>query len=244
MNVELVLVLFVALLYGPTVLWLVLRTLRGHRRRLPESWRLRTPARLAGRIRRRRGARRSGRVLGLRRLPFAEPARVEPLLQLSDGEGLRQSPGCRPADGERLGPGDGRRHRRTHRRGGWDHGDPSGTLECPGDCPRSLAELSSSRRCCSRTRASAARRLPVSRVANDPSTRYDFPDPGNSCRPTGTTRSQPIDLGHQQSRCLTAAHVQCARYRAVEVVVAGEPVARSHPRRKRTPAGKRPGPVV
>jgi len=38
MNVELVLVLFVALLYGPTVLWLVLRTLRGHRRRLPESF--------------------------------------------------------------------------------------------------------------------------------------------------------------------------------------------------------------
>ena len=38
MNVEPVLVLFIALLYGPTVLWLVLRTLRGHRRRLPESF--------------------------------------------------------------------------------------------------------------------------------------------------------------------------------------------------------------
>ena len=37
MNVELLLVLFIALLYGPTVLWLVFRTLRGHRRRLPES---------------------------------------------------------------------------------------------------------------------------------------------------------------------------------------------------------------
>jgi len=74
---------------------------------------------------------------------------------------------------------------------------------------------------------------------NDPSTRYDFPDPANFChapsergaRPVassrrlvagtaGTRRAQPIDVGHQMSRCLTAAHGQCARYPAAEVVAA------------------------
>jgi hypothetical protein len=74
---------------------------------------------------------------------------------------------------------------------------------------------------------------------NDPSTRYDFPDPANLCHATsergatsvasprrfvtsmaGTRRSQPIGVEHQKSRCLTAAHKQCARYPAVEVVAA------------------------
>ena len=44
MNVELVLVLFVALLYGPTVLWLIVRTLRGHRSGCPRASRLSTPS--------------------------------------------------------------------------------------------------------------------------------------------------------------------------------------------------------
>jgi len=74
---------------------------------------------------------------------------------------------------------------------------------------------------------------------DDPSTRYDFPDPANLCHATsqqgtmavasprriltgvaGTRRSSPIGLGHQESHCLTAAHEQCARYPAVEVVAA------------------------
>jgi len=74
---------------------------------------------------------------------------------------------------------------------------------------------------------------------DDPSTRYDFPDPTNLCHATsewgatsvasprriltgvaGTRRSSPIGLGHQESHCLTAAHEQCARYPAVEVVAA------------------------
>lgn len=74
---------------------------------------------------------------------------------------------------------------------------------------------------------------------DDPSTRYDFPDPANVClapsgRGTtslasprrfltgtaGTRRPQPIAAQHQKSHCLTAAHQQCARYPAVEVVAA------------------------
>ena len=76
-------------------------------------------------------------------------------------------------------------------------------------------------------------------LRDDPSTRYDYPDPANLCHATsergatavasprriltgvaGTRRSSPIGLGHQESHCLTAAHEQCARYPAVEVVAA------------------------
>ena len=71
----------------------------------------------------------------------------------------------------------------------------------------------------------------------DPSTRYDFPDPGNRCHATsargvmsvasprqiltgivGTERPQPIGVKYQESRCLTAAHDKCARYPAAKVV--------------------------
>ena len=71
----------------------------------------------------------------------------------------------------------------------------------------------------------------------DPSTRYDFPDPGNRCHATsergvmsvasprqiltgmvGTERAQPISVRYQESRCLTAAHNECARYPAAEGV--------------------------
>jgi hypothetical protein len=74
---------------------------------------------------------------------------------------------------------------------------------------------------------------------DDPSTRYDFPDPANLCHATagrataaatprgrvpagssGHERPQPIDPGYQVSSCLTALHVACARYPSGEVVAA------------------------
>lgn len=74
---------------------------------------------------------------------------------------------------------------------------------------------------------------------NDPSTRFDFPDPANLCHATsergvrsvafprrfargaaGARRSQPIGVEHQEARCLTAAHEECARYLAVETATA------------------------
>jgi len=84
-----------------------------------------------------------------------------------------------------------------------------------------------------------ARVCPFLGLKDDPSTRYDFPDPANRCHATserggtsvaplrrfaigtaGTTRSQPIGVIHQESLCLTAAHVQCARYPAGDGVAA------------------------
>ncbi len=74
---------------------------------------------------------------------------------------------------------------------------------------------------------------------DDPSTRYDFPDPANLChatagrgtsslaspqrlvtRVTGSGGPQLIAAQHQTSRCLTAEHQLCARFPAVEVVTA------------------------
>ena len=74
---------------------------------------------------------------------------------------------------------------------------------------------------------------------DDPSTRYEFPDPGNLCHATSergatsvasprpaltaiarTRRPQPIGVEHQRVRCLTATHRQCSIYPAVEVVAA------------------------
>jgi hypothetical protein len=74
---------------------------------------------------------------------------------------------------------------------------------------------------------------------DDPSTRYDFADPRNLCHATtghgpssassrrpsiiklaGTRKPQPIGVEHQESRCLTAAHGQCARYPAGEAITA------------------------
>jgi hypothetical protein len=87
--------------------------------------------------------------------------------------------------------------------------------------------------------AAGARVCPFFGLKDDPSTRYDFPDPANRCHATserggtsvaplrrfaigtaGTTRSQPIGVIHQESLCLTAAHVQCAQYPAGDGVAA------------------------
>jgi hypothetical protein len=70
---------------------------------------------------------------------------------------------------------------------------------------------------------------------DDPATRYDFPDPRNCCHAASgqggvavpsrrqivarwavAKGSQLIDVEHQEARCLTAAHGQCARYPAVD----------------------------
>lgn len=67
---------------------------------------------------------------------------------------------------------------------------------------------------------------------DDPSSRCDYPDPRNVChaasrgtgeasrrRPGATAkRSRPVAIEHQESHCLTAAHPHCALYPAVEVL--------------------------
>ncbi len=219
MNVELVLVLFVALLYGPTVLWLVLRTLRGHRRRLPESFASEhtSGSQLAS---------RDGEALddpdafwpcaGCRSLNRRESSRCYSCRMAKDSAS-RPAPGQQTVSGwvpvmaddiaESAGVAGGAA---VIPPAPWI---PPKMPEVPGGAPeRPTVAVGPGA-------PAVATVCPFLGLRSDPSTRYDFPDPGNSCRPAGTTRSQPIDLGHQQSRCLTAAHVQCARYRAVDVVV-------------------------
>ena len=220
MNVELLLVLFVALLYGPTVLWLVFRTLRGHRRRLPESG-------VSERMRSSQLAPGEGASLddpdafwacgGCRSLNRRESNRCYSCRMAKDSAS-RQAPGQQTVSGWVPVMADDI---------AGSTGVAVGTTVIPpapwnapempevsGGAPEQLTVAAGSEA------PAGAPVCPFLGLRNDPSTRYDFPDPGNSCRPTGATRSQPIDLGHQQSRCLTVAHAQCARYRAVEVVVA------------------------
>jgi hypothetical protein len=85
---------------------------------------------------------------------------------------------------------------------------------------------------------------PLIRLRGDPSSRFDFPHPGNACYAASVPDSTPrvlrwwrerpsqrgqeawIDLEHQESRCLTSAHAKCERYPRVDVVpttIAGAP---------------------
>ena len=220
MNVELLLVLFVALLYGPTVLWLVFRTLRGHRRRLPESI-------VSERMRSSQLAPGDGESLddpdafwacgSCRSLNRRESNRCYSCRMAKDSAS-REAPGKRSADGWVPVMADDIAGSTGVAVGTTVIPPPPWNApkmpEAPVGAPEPLTVAA-------RPEAPAGATVcPFLGLRNDPSTRYDFPDPGNSCRPTGATRSQPIDLEHQQSRCLTAAHTQCARYRAVEVVVA------------------------
>jgi hypothetical protein len=220
MNVELLLVLFIALLYGPTALWLVLRTLRGHRRRLPESG-------VSERMRGAELASGEGESLddpdafwacgGCRSLNRRESNRCYSCRMAKDATS-RQAAGQQTASGWVPVMADD-----TARSTGVAVGttvippapwNAPKTPEIPVGAPEQLTVAAGP------GAPAVAPVCPFLGLRNDPSTRYDFPDPGNSCRPAGSTRSQPIDLGHQQSRCLTVAHTQCARYRAVEAVVA------------------------
>jgi hypothetical protein len=218
MNVELVLVLFVALLYGPTVLWLVVRTLRGHRRRLPESFASEhaSSSQLAS---------RDGEALddpdafwacaGCRSLNRRESSRCYSC-RLAKDSASRPAPGQQTASGWVPVMADDIAES-TGAAGGAAVIPPAPwsapkMLEVPDGAPEQPTVAVGP------GAPGVATVCPFLGLRSDPSTRYDFPDPGNSCRPAGTTRSQPIDLGHQQARCLTVAHVHCARYRAVEVV--------------------------
>ena len=220
MNAELLLVLFVALLYGPTVLWLVFRTLRGYRRRVPESG-------VSERMRTSQLAPGEGESLddpdafwacgGCRSLNRRESNRCYSCRMAKDSAS-RLAPGQQTVSGWVPVMADDIARSTGVAVG--TAGIPPATWNAP-KTPEVPVGAPEQPTVAARPEAPAGATVcPFLGLRNDPSTRYDFPDPGNSCRPTGTTRSQPIDLGHQQSRCLTAAHVQCARYRAVEVVVA------------------------
>ena len=227
-------VLFAALLWGPTALWLVYRTLRG----------------------------RQGRLSGPFSRSQLAPDELEALVgsdgfwacgtcrSLNRGEANRCY-SCRTGKGSAGRP--------APRELPVSPGVPvmaEGTAHSSGEAARTTAALATQRdappaleilvhapeHAFSAAPPEASVGVPVCPHLgwrNDSYTRSDFPDPRNVCHATsergaasvasirrvvasvgGTRRSQPIVVEHQKSHCLTAAHKQCARYPADEVVAA------------------------
>ena len=208
MNVELVLVLFLALLYGPTVLWLGFRALRGHRGRQPAnvaSERMRGSPLTPDEVASLDDPDAFWACGACRSLNRRESNRCYSCRTAKDSAS-RQAPGRRSADGWVPVMADG-----IARPSGAAAG-PTATPVAPWHAPK-VPEIA--------VPAPEHTACPFLGLQSDPSTRYDFPDPRNSCGAPGTRRSQPIGAEHQESHCLTPAHAQCARYRAVEVVAAG-----------------------
>ena len=242
MSPELGFVLFVTLLWGPTALWLVFRTVRGNRGSPQEPF--------------------AGLSAPLRSSPLAV-AEPEALGDLDESWfcGACSSLNRRGAN---------RCYRCRTRKGSPDGPPPTDLPVGPGvpvmaaGAARSAGEVVEA----AVARATPGSALPASETPSppaesgvsdlspsapvgpaicpflgfrdDPSTRYDFADPRNLChaaaghgapsvssrRPSiiklaGTRKPQPIGVEHQESRCLTAAHEQCARYPAREGIAAG-----------------------
>lgn len=241
MSPELGFLLFVTLLWGPTALWLGYRSLRGHRGRLPgpfdgvsepmRSSQLEPdqPAALVGSdgfwvcgtcssLNRRE----ANRCYGCQAAKGSPGRQAPNELLVSPGVPVMADGIARPS------------------------GKAAGTtvaLATPRNAPPVPEILvRAPEHVLSAAPPEAAAGVPVCPflgLGDDPSTRYDFPDPRNRCYATlergatsmgsrrrfvtgmaGTRRPQPIGAEHQKSRCLTAAHGQCARYPAVEVVAA------------------------
>jgi hypothetical protein len=242
MNPEFGVVLIVALLWGPTALWLTYSTIRGHRGQhdsgpftaVSEPMRslqlapdeLEALVDLDGfwvcgtcrSLNRREGNRcyscRTAKGIAGRQAPGQLPvSRGVPVM----AEGIARSSGAATGTTVAIAP---RRNAPSA---------PETHVPAPGHLlSTALLEAPAGAPVC-----------PFLGWRDDPSTRYDYPDPANLCHATsergatsvasprriltgvaGTRRSSPIGLGHQESHCLTAAHEQCARYPAVEVVAA------------------------
>ena len=208
-------VLFVALLWGPTALWLVYRTLRGHRGRLsgPFSRSQLAPDELEASVDS-DGFWACGTCSSLNR---GEANRCYSC-RTAKGSAGRQAPSELP-----VSPGVPVMAASAAR----SSGEVAGTtlaLATPRNAPPvSEVHVRAPEKVLSAAPSEAPGGVPVCPflgLRKDPSTRYDFPDPGNSCRAAGARRPQPISVEHQKSRCLTAAHEPCARYVAVEMVAA------------------------
>ncbi len=278
MNPELGVVLFVALLWGPTALWLAYRALRGHQGGLAESsTAVSKPMRslplapdelealvdsdafwVCGTCRslnRREGNRcyscRTAKGIAGRQAPGQLPvSRGFPVM----AEGIARSPRRLPVS--RGVPVMAEGIARSPRQLPVSRGVPvtaEGIARSSGAAAGTMVALAAPRNApaapetlvpapghlLSTSLLEAPAGVPVCPFLgwrDDPATRYDFPDRGNLCHassergstsvassrpvPTGTRRPQPIDVEYQSFRCLTAAHGQCSRYVAVEVVAA------------------------
>ena len=268
MSSELGFVLFSALLWGPTALWLGYRALRGHRSRLSGSFDIASepmrgpqpapdePEALvsqgfwvcgACRSLNRREANRcysckTAMDSSDEPAPSGQPVRrmvpvmAEGVPVMAEGvpvmaEGVPVMAGGVPvmAEGVARSSGEAARTSAPPATPWAGHPVPVVPVRDPGavvtDAPRETP--------------AAVSVCPFLGFKDDPSTRCDFPDPRNLCHAgsgrgatlfasprrllagkSGAVRPQEIGAAHQVSRCLTAAHQQCARYPAVEVVAA------------------------
>ena len=235
MSPELGFVLFVALLYGPTAVWLGYRMLRSHQGRLPESSSavsepMRSPQIASDAHEAPVGSdgfwvcescrslnrREANRCYGCRTAKGSAGRQVPDQLPVSRGvpvmaDDIARSPGGAAGATVALAAP-------------WNI---PRAVEIPGPDP--VPEPASS---ASLPEAPAGTPVcPFLGFRDDPSTRFDFPDPANRCHATsergarsvaiprrfvpamtGTRRAQPIVVEHQESHCLTAAHRQCVRY--------------------------------
>jgi len=249
MSPELGFVLFVTLLWGPTALWLLFRTIRGLRASLDQPFAglsdpTRSPKFAVAQPDAQNGLDGSwfcGSCRSLNRREADRCYRCRTMKDVTDepapgdqpvGPGIPvMAAGVAPSTGDQpVGPGI------PVMAAGVAPAIPGSAppaSETPPPTTGSVVSAASS------LALAGAAICPFLGFRDDPSTRYDFPDPANLCHATaergissvssrrpsviglpGTRKPQPIGVEHQESRCLTAEHEQCARYPAREAVTA------------------------
>lgn len=241
MSPELGFALFVTLLYGPMALWLGYRALRQHRGRLPEPFNAESKPMRSSQLAPDELEAMVGSagfwVCGTCRSLNRGEANGCYSCRTAKGSARRQAPGELPVSRGVPVMADGIAR---------SSGEAAGTtvaLAAPRNTPPALEiPVRVPEPVLPAAPLEAPADMPVCPFLGfrvDPSTHYDFPDPGNLCHATsergatsvasprrfvtgmaGSRRSQPIGVEHQKSRCLTAVYEQCARYPVVEVVAA------------------------
>jgi len=233
--------LFVSLLWGPTALWLVYRSLRGPRGRLRETFTTVSEPMRSSQL----APDEPEALLGLDGYWVCETCRSLNHPEVNRCYGCRTAKGSagRQAAGElpvtRGVPVMAEGIARSSDEAAGMTVDPATPRDAP-PAPAILVRAPELEWSAAPPWASAGVPIcPFLGTKNDPSTRYDFPDPANFCHATserraasvasprrfvasmgGTRRPEPIGVEHQKSRCLTAAHEQCARHPAAKVVAA------------------------
>ena len=267
MSHELGLALLVALLWGPTAIWLVYRAMRSHQGRLSRSitdgseatrsaqtaadpvetligpehfWVCETCHSLN-----RREAKRCYGCLAARE----DTPRHAPSSQAANGWDPPATAGSSPA----VPRGTGEATRGADGMAG-GASTPAALTSGPPAPERPAAAAQPTAPEALRALPDGLTICPFLGLRQDPSTRYDFPDPRSFCHSpaghetgsmaplrrfvagvTGANQAAPISMEHQRSSCLTAMHVQCARFPA-DRTAATPPAEPEQPRPSKSPA--------
>ena len=239
--------LFLALLWGPTAIWLGYRALRGHRRRLSGSLEIASqPMRGAQPIPAEPEALVSqgfwvcGACRSVNRREANRCYRCRTAMDPADQPGPSGQPARRMvpvmAEGVPVMAGATTRSSGGVVRTSLSPASPRTSHPVPVLIARGPGPVSTA---APRGTPAAVPACPFLGFRDDPSTRCDFPDPRNLCHSgsgrgatsfasprrllsgkAGTVRPREIGAAHQVSHCLTAAHDGCSRYPAVEAIAA------------------------